>query len=145
MSENLDSEQRGRLWEHRLHVENLFYSRLTSFLTIQVILLAVVGALYSKNSSPIFILRVIGFLGILLTCIWFFAQLWHKQTLDILLNRARDCLPEYKVTMIKIEKEGGWLLRHSKHPLFWITYIIPLLVVFMWVILLLFLFQKLSA
>lgn len=33
MSENLDSEQRARLWEYRLHIEDQVYSRMTVFLT----------------------------------------------------------------------------------------------------------------
>jgi len=31
MPENLDSEQRARLWEHRLEIEKLLFSRLTVF------------------------------------------------------------------------------------------------------------------
>jgi hypothetical protein len=140
MCEDLNEEQRARLWEHRLHVENLFYSRLTSFLTIQAILLAVVGALYSKNGPPIFILKIISILGLLLTFLWLFAQFRHKQSVDTLVNRAKECLPEYRVTMRKMEEERGGL-RYSSRPLWLTTYIVPLLIAMMWVILLLFLFR----
>ena len=51
MPENLDSEQRARLWEHRLEIEKLLFSRLTIFLTYETILLAVFGALYSKTGQ----------------------------------------------------------------------------------------------
>ncbi len=52
MSENLDSEQRARLWEYRLHVENQLYSRMTVFLAFETILLAVVGTLYANPNLP---------------------------------------------------------------------------------------------
>jgi hypothetical protein len=32
MHENLDNEELRRMWEHRLHVDNEFYSRLNFFL-----------------------------------------------------------------------------------------------------------------
>jgi len=44
MTENLDSEQRNRLWEHRLFIESQIYGRANLFLVIETVLLAVVGA-----------------------------------------------------------------------------------------------------
>lgn len=109
MSENLESEQHARLWEHRLHVENLFYSRLNFVLIFESVLLGIVGALYSKNGPPIFVLKVISFLGFIITVTWFIAQVRYKQTVDVLFERAKECLPEYRETMEKIKKrEGGF-------------------------------------
>src|SRR6266700_5735867 len=51
MPDNLDSEQRTRLWEYRLHIENQLYIRLTVFLTYETILLAVVGTLQNNLNS----------------------------------------------------------------------------------------------
>jgi hypothetical protein len=53
---HLDSEQRRRLWEYRLHVETQLYNRLTFFLIFESVLLGVVGALYSKTGQSILVL-----------------------------------------------------------------------------------------
>jgi hypothetical protein len=128
------------LWEHRLHVENLFYSRLTSFLTIQAILLAVVGALYSKSTPPIFVLIVICGLGLGMTFIWVFAQAKHKQSLDVLLARARECLPEYEVTTKLLAEKRGWSFLGIS-PIWLIEYMVPSMVVAVWVVFLVFLLR----
>ena len=41
MPENLDGEQSRRLWEYRLHIENLLYNRLNFFLILESVLLGV--------------------------------------------------------------------------------------------------------
>jgi hypothetical protein len=51
MPENLDSEQRNRLWEHGIHAENVFLNQLNFFLVFESVLLGVVGILYNNRSS----------------------------------------------------------------------------------------------
>src|SRR6266700_102299 len=64
MPENLDSEPRNRLWAHRLHVESQMYSRVTLFLVIESVLLAVVGTVYSKTGLSLLVVKAIVILGL---------------------------------------------------------------------------------
>jgi hypothetical protein len=96
MPENLDSEQSRRLWKHRLHIENLLYSRLTFFLIFESVLLGVVGVLYNTTNLPTFVLKVIVLLGFCLSLVWLYVQHNVKQLLLVLHARACDKFPEFK-------------------------------------------------
>jgi hypothetical protein len=138
--ENLSPEQLARLWEHRLHVEKLFYSRLSFFLAFETILLGVVGALYSKNGPPIFVLRAISVLGLCITLVWLVVQHRHRHIFNVLDKRAKCHFAEYCET-VKIIDEGKFQ-PPGKNPAIWLlTYLVPFLLVLAWVFLLLFLFQ----
>jgi hypothetical protein len=47
MAEDLDNEQKARLWKHKLHLDTTFYIRLNFFLVFESILLGFVGVLYT--------------------------------------------------------------------------------------------------
>ena len=138
MPENLDSEQRARLWEHRLEIEKLLFSRLTVFLTYETILLAVFGALYSKTGQATLVLKVIVILGFCTTGVWFYIQDRNKHVYDVLEKRAYDNLPEYKVSRDLFGK-GRWPLRVQSPSIVLLTYFVPGLVALVWIFLLFFL------
>src|SRR5215471_15698023 len=98
MLEHLDNEQLRRLWEHRLHVDNEFYSRLNFFLIFESVLLGVVGALYSKTNQVMLVLRVIVILGLCITLVWAYVQARHKYLLDAINARCYEIMPEYRAT-----------------------------------------------
>ncbi|HYU72044.1 MAG TPA: hypothetical protein VEL31_05145 [Ktedonobacteraceae bacterium] len=143
MSENLDSEQRARLWGYRLHVENQLYSRLTVFLTYETILLAVVGTLYNNPNSARNVLIVLVVLGVLITLIWLYVRHNVKQVFVILDFRTYDTLPEHKETVDKILNARKWesKLGIRTPALSLLTYAIPILILLVWLFLLLFLLQ----
>ncbi len=146
MSENLDSEQRARLWEYRLHVEDQVYSRMTVFLTYETILTAVVGLLYTnKPGPPRPLLTILILLGMFITLIWLYVQHNIKQVLEILDTRARESFPEHEETMKRIvsgRKVVSRLTKEMKGPaLQLITYVVPILILLVWIILLLFQLQ----
>lgn len=138
MSENLDSEQRARLWAHKLEIENLFFSRLTVFLTYETILLAVFGALYSKTDQSTPVLKVIVILGFCITGVWLYIQDRQKQVYDVLDKRAYDNLPEYKVSRDLFGK-GRWPLRVQTPTIVLLTYFVPGLIALVWIFFLFFL------
>jgi hypothetical protein len=120
MPENLDSEQRDRLWNHLLHVETQLYGRVTLFLTIETVLLAIVGIVYSKPGLSLLVVKAIVFLGLCITIIWYYLQERVKQVFDAVNKRALDNLPEYQNTENAIYKER-WPLRRlstSHTPVF---------------------------
>ena len=141
IAENLDSEQRARLWEYRLHVENQLYSRISVFLTYETILLAVVGTLYANPNSAKNVLIVLVVLGVLITLIWLYVQHNTKQIFVLLDRRTYDNLPEHKETIDRImqarrmEKSLG--IKTRTPVLLLLTYVVPILILLVWVFLLL--------
>ena len=138
MPENLDSEQRARLWEHRLFIESQIYGRANLFLIIETVLLAVVGTLYSKTGPSILVLKVIGFLGFCLTIIWAYVQDRVKHVFYVINKRCLDNLPEYKVSIDEFGK-GRWPFRISAPVVPLLTYVVPGLLALVWIFLLFFL------
>ncbi len=140
MSENLESEQRARLWEYRLHVENQLYIRLTVFLTYETILLAVVGTLYNNPHPARNVLLVLVVLGMLITLSWLYIQHNVKQIFIILDRRTYDNLPEHKETIDSIMKarriERRLGIRTRTPALLLLTYVLPILILLIWIFLL---------
>ncbi len=139
MPEDLDSEQRNRLWAHRLHIEIQMYNRVTLFLVIESVLLAIVGTVYSKPGLSLIVVKAIVFLGLCITIIWGYLQDRVKQVFDAVDTRALANLPEYKAT-VEATKKPRWPLSTSKAPTLPIlAYVIPALFTLLWIFLLLFL------
>ena len=107
MSENLENDQLNRLWEHRLHVDNMFYERLNFFLVFESVLLGVVGVLYSRPNLVILVPKMISILGLIITIIWAYVQARHKHILDVLGTRAKEIMPEYRITLERIDQKNG--------------------------------------
>ena len=141
IAENLDSEQRARLWEYRLHIENQLYSRMTVFLTYETILLAVVGTLSNNPDSGRNVLLVLIVLGVFITLIWLYVQHNTKQIFVILDRRTYDNLPEHKETIDRIMKarrmEKRLGIKTRTPVLLLLTYVVPILILLVWVFLLL--------
>jgi hypothetical protein len=126
---SIDDNQMSRLWEHRLHIDNEFYSRLNFFLVFESVLLGVVGVLYSRPNPVMFVIRVIVILGLSITLVWAYIQARHKYLLDTLNERCLEMMPEYRATLdrwnkIKWPLSTRWLL----------AYLIPILVTLVWII-----------
>jgi hypothetical protein len=144
MSENLDSEQRRRLWEFRLHTETILYNRLAFFLAFETVLLAVVGTLYNKPDSPKGVLVIIIVLGVLITLIGLYLQHNMKQIFDVVDKRILDSdnFPEHKETVDRIrsirrmERKLG--IKTKTPALMLLSYVLPGLITLLWIFLLIF-------
>lgn len=133
MKEPFNPEQINRLWEYRLHMDGEFYSLLNFFLVFESILLGVVGILYGKPSSTIALIKGITLLGLIITIVWGYIQARHKYILDLLGKTSKEMLPEYKSFLENLAR-GKWPL--SSMGL--LSYIVPALIGFIWIILLFF-------
>jgi hypothetical protein len=144
MSENLDSEQRKRLWEFRLHTETILYNRLAFFLTFETVLLAVVGILYNKRDSPKSVLIIIIALGVVITLIWLYLQHNMKQIFDVVDKRIlySGNFLEHKKTVDRIRSirrmESKLGIKTETPALTLLTYVLPVLVTLLWIFLLIF-------
>ena len=143
MPENLDSEQRARLWEYRLHVEDQVYSRMAVFLTYETILTGVIGVLYTILAPPRNVLTILIVLGMFITLISLYVQHNIKQVFVIIETRTYDNLPEHKETVNRILNARKWesKLGIRTPALSLLTYAIPILILLVWLFLLLFLLQ----
>ena len=141
IAENLDSEQRARLWEYRLHIENQLYSRMTVFLTYETILIGVIGVLYTKPDPPRNVLTILIVLGMFITLISLYVQHNIKQVFVIIETRTYDNLPEHRETIKRIYRARKWESRLGiRAPiLLLLTYPIPILILLTWISLLLYL------
>lgn len=138
MPENLDSEQSRRLWEHRLHIEDLLYSRLTFFLIFESVFLGVVGALYNTTNLSTFVLKFIVLLGFGISIVWLYVQHNVKQLLLVLQDRACDKFPEFNNSMLSKRRVVVRLGTENPATIF-LTYGVPCLVALAWICLLFFL------
>jgi len=134
MAEDLDKDALNRLWEHGNHEDTMFSERLNFFLVFEGILIAVVGQLYSQTPRNVLVVKATIVLGLLTTLIWGYVQIQQKIILEDLIERSRELLPEYEVT---VERRNKRRLPIRVIPL--LAYGIPGLVLIFWLILLFFL------
>jgi hypothetical protein len=143
-TEDLNCEQRKRLWEYRLHIETILYNRLAFFLAFETVLLAVVGILYDKPDSPRIVLMMFIGLGILTALIGLYLQHNMKQIFVVVDERILDSgnFPEFKETVDRIRsirRMERILGITTKTPaLMLLTYVLPILVTLLWILLLIF-------
>ena len=133
MSQNLDNDQLNRLSEHGLHEDVMFHNRLNFFLVFESVLLGVVGLLESRSTPAKPVLISITCLGFILTIIWGYVQARHKYIYDSLRAFQREVIPEYRLTLERREQ--------VKWPISSIlleTYVVPILIVLIWIVLLIF-------
>ena len=126
----LDNDQKNRLWQHKMHEETTFNSRLNFFLVFESVLLSVVGLLSSKAASPnkVVLISIIS-LGFILTILWGYIQAKNKSNTEIIRALVVKALPEYRIVSTQLAK---WPI--PTMPL--LTYGIPILVGLIWIALL---------
>ena len=124
----------NRLWEHGNHEDTMFSERLNFFLVFEGVLIAVVGQLYAQTPHNVLVVKATIVLGLLTTLIWGYVQIQQKIILEDLIERSRELLPEYRVT---VERRNKRRLPIRVIPL--LAYGIPGLVLTFWLVLLFFL------
>lgn len=134
MAEDLDKDALNRLWEHGNHEDTVFSERLNFFLVFEGILIAVVGQLYSQTPRNVLVVKATIVLGLLTTIVWGYVQIQQKIILEDLIERSRELLPEYQLT---VERRNKRRLPIRVIPL--LAYGIPGLVLTFWLVLLFFL------
>ena len=119
--------QVDRLWEYRNQVNNEFFGRLNFFLIFESILLAAAVQLLVAPNIPVLAIKGFVVLGLLITGVWTYAQARIKFILDWLAKLCRQNMPESNLFWAF----GNWPV--SSMTL--LTYIIPLLVALIWIVL----------
>jgi len=125
----LDEEQRRRLWEFALHEDNLLSQRQNLFLVAEsMFAVAYTTALEAKQSGIAVILSVI---ALLLTVAWLYVSARHSAIVDLIQERARNALPEYR----ELYKGRSWRWAPIRSRTV-VTFGVPVLVGILWVALL---------
>ncbi len=124
-----DHEIRTRAWEHALHEENVFNTRMNFFLVAEAMLL--VFFITSTDRIDRLTLIVVAICGALMTGIW--AVINHRQLGDLEKAKAklRGCVFEYsryhteaKMDKARFHDVGNQLL----------AYAIPIIVLLIWAV-----------
>jgi hypothetical protein len=121
--------ERERLFTHGLHEETIFYNRLNIFLVCESLLFAaVVSGLSGENRPEPSILRLMCGVGIVLSLLWWVAQINKLALYKTLVDRARVELDEFRDTLSMNEAKprrgtlqawgGSTMLAHSFPALF---------------------------
>ena len=129
-------DQANRLFQHGLHEDNAFTERSNYFLVAESLLVvaytgllsgASAGSSLTKVGSIIWIARTLATFGFLLTLLWIYVNRRQWYVVRHLQERAREILPEYKVTY---ETRGKWRISST-----WLmAYAVPSLIAVMWAV-----------
>ena len=129
-------DQINRLFQHGLHEDNVFTERSNYFLMAESLLVVAYTGLLSgmsagsspaKAGSIIGIARTLAAFGFLLTILWIYVNQRQRYVLKHIKERAREILPEYKVTY---ETRNNWRISST-----WLmAYAVPLLIAVMWAV-----------
>jgi len=94
--EEFSSEQIEHLWTYRNHVDQEFFTRLNFFLVFESILIGATINLVTKTSAPTLVIRIIEIAGLVITAVFWYAQVRSKYVLDKLAELCDIHIPEYR-------------------------------------------------
>ena len=103
----LTSDQVRRLWELGTHEDKLFHDRLNFFSILELGLLAVGGAMYSKEPALGFFIPFTA-IALLFTLIWLAIQLRQLWWLECIENRLERFAPEFKAAVDEFAQNRWW-------------------------------------
>lgn len=136
-----DKESQNTLWEYTLHEDNLFNDRQNFFLLFESIILAgaftgLTSLLANQTLAPTLkpILSVAALLGLVVTVLWWFAQLRQKYIIDSLAEVHRTITPAYRDIIDPIRKR-----RFHVSSISMLAYVLPLVIAVFWTVILMFL------
>lgn len=101
-------DQANRVFQHGLHEHNTFIQMGNYFLVAESLFVVAYASLLSSGQSStvtgsqptnfLLIARVLAFFGFLLTAVWIYVNQRQWEIFRHLQERARELVPEYKVT-----------------------------------------------
>lgn len=124
----VDDGERGRLWEHRIAINDDFNSISNYFLLAQsFLLLAAVDGMETPNVARL----ALSVLGFLLTGLWCYMQAKQRYLLNQLKARCANEFPEYRSTRSS-RSNPIWRLSNTAV----MAYVIPSLFAITWIVIL---------
>ncbi|MGC8988500.1 MAG: hypothetical protein ACP5MD_00085 [Verrucomicrobiia bacterium] len=101
-------DQANRVFQHGLHEQNTFIQMGNYFLVAESLFVVAYASLLSSGQSSattgiqpanlLLIARILAFFGLLLTVVWIYVNQRQWEIFRHLQERARELVPEYKVT-----------------------------------------------
>jgi len=132
--DELSADEKGRLWQHSLHLDTMLFQRGNLFLVAESLLLAPYTSMLAAQSSlgsvrPTLAARIIAGFGLLLTLAWAYVGHRHLKYYNLVRRRQRQYLAEYRI--LRQEWRMGGI---SSLPI--VTYALPALAGILWILLL---------
>jgi hypothetical protein len=131
MSDEHSNKQSYSLFEHILHEDTMFNERLNFFLIFESVIMGIVGVLYQKSTPSLPVIRTLIVLAIILTLIWGYVQARQKWILDCLVARSLKEIADYRA-IVEERKRARWPIGN----LTLLAYVVPTVVVVLWLTLL---------
>jgi hypothetical protein len=130
---NSDERKVDRLFQHGLHEEGVFYNRLNFFLVFESFVFAVAVTGLGKEGPPIAITRFICIVGVIISGVWWYAQVNKLVLLKALEDRIEASCDEFKETIAVANKKRIFQVWSANGIL---AHVFPLLFVGAWLFLL---------
>jgi hypothetical protein len=127
--DQLDPDERDRLWSHREQIDHAFHSLANFFAVAEAILLAAVSNLVGKAELGYLAGGLTGF-GLLLSVVWWLVQVKQHRILEDLKGRCRQNLREYRTTRTARSTTGDRFPYSNTRLL---THSVPLTFLAIWV------------
>jgi len=132
--EDLNSDEKNRLLTHGLHEEGVFYNRLNFFLVFEsVFIAAAVTGVSQADPPPLKIILPLCGVGVLISFLWWCAQVNKLILLTTLEERADEAFLEMKETGWIAEKRQGFLFSNINKIL---AHVLPGIFIIAWLYLL---------
>lgn len=113
----LSSEAKSRLFQHGLHEEGVFYNRLNFFLVFESLLFAATMTVLSEETAMSSeLVKLMVWIGIIVSVVWAYAQLNKLVLLKTLEKRALDACPEFAETVRLANEHRYWIVRLVRSP-----------------------------
>lgn len=125
-AKDLKPEELNRLFTHGIHEEGVFYNRLNFFLVFESLLFAAAIAGFSgKDAPPAAIIAPLCIVGVVVSIVWWYAQVNKLVLLKTLEDRIKDAFDEFRETIWLADQRrifpiwsANLILAHTFPPLF---------------------------
>jgi hypothetical protein len=108
---DLRPEEQARLFAHAIHEEGVFYNRLNFFLVFESLLFAAaISGFSGKDAPPRQIIVPVCAIGVVVSLLWWYAQVNKLVLLKALEERIKAAFTEFRET-IQVANKRRWTLR----------------------------------
>jgi hypothetical protein len=129
--------QQDRIWQHGLHADNMLFQRGNLFLVAESFFAVAYSTSLSgaaARDGAALAARALAVFGLLLSAIWMYVGHRHLSYFNLIRERQKELLPDYRETRERWARTAPMASRISSLPL--VTYALPALAGVMWIFLL---------
>jgi small-conductance mechanosensitive channel len=125
MAGPISSEDAEKLWQYKMHEEDIFYQRLNFFLVAESMLFVAYTTLFASPRSIFSVIIVLSTLGSILTLVWIYVS---SRQLNVMRQIAKESQEAVNVYARIREERSKWPVSSTKL----LAYFVPLVVLLAW-------------